>query len=1197
MSFQKWMRIILPEVQLIDYVKQNGFIANRKRANSLKRNQGMTRTTQASTSQPSINRTTGAPNQSSPLSTGSVREVVTDAKRGVQQLRTTTSNDHIDDIFEKVSYFLKLQVQDQEVFVDQLVVAFKRAFLHRRSRQIQQKILIAGPEGTGKMLGLAHLIEQLYQHRLIPYRKVMEIDLANYSEREIHTNFITDCAAAFEYGIGTVCFKHVEKAPKEIVAYIENLVNKGYFRTEAGITVDASDYFIVFSLEGEFPSPEEAKSKLPATITIDAVLQTKPLTEDALEKIAKQLLAKLNHQLRNHAHFTVTYEEGVVSLLTNLAIKSKKYSEALEVWISKEISSTLIDLRATRKINSDDVVQLTVQSGKLVIEIDNITYPVLQLTTEKEESLDLLLKELHELTGLDTVKTFVQELIDTVKVQQMRKKAGQKDISLTLHMIFSGNPGTGKTTVARLIGKILKAMGILSKGQLVETARQDLVGEYVGSTAPKTNAKINDALGGVLFIDEAYTLSRQKNDPFGQEAIDTIVKGMEDHRDNLVVILAGYTKEMGDFLKTNPGLPSRFPFQIEFPDYSPKEMFEICTMLAKQRDYTIDQDSETELVQLFAKKQVPGRNDSGNGRLVRNLLEEAIRKQSRRLAEISQEIDLDLNLLKKEDFGIIEEIPFQLEEKLDEIIGLENVKTFVRTLEKQILVNKRRREAGIEIKTAQTLNMVFSGNPGTGKTTIARYVAEMLKNLGVIKKGHLVEVGRSELVAAYVGQTSEKTKEVVEQALGGVLFIDEAYALVDKNGGGFGEEAINELVRLVEIHKDNLVVILAGYSDDMLEFLRVNPGLSSRFPLQLEFPDYNPEEMVQITEKMAAAKGFHLAEGIQPFLKTWYETKQISGKKDIGNGRLVRNKLEEAIRKQAVRIADEIQLTNEELTLLTAYDFELEEHEVEQSAFEELEKIIGQEEVKSFVTSLFAQIEMNHRRKALGLPDMGRQSLHMVFKGNPGTGKTTIARIIAKRLKEINIIKSDTVVETDRSGLVAGYVGQTALKTKEVIDRALGGVLFIDEAYSLASDSFGKEAIDTLVKAMEDYKDDLVVIVAGYDQDMEDFLNINAGLRSRFPHIITFKDYTATELLKISRLFFHSKGYKASKEGEEKLLKVFEYYQGRTDSGNGRLVRNICEAAIRQHAVRYAQILQASVEQLTTIESEDIQVKGVEQPW
>ncbi|RAP74367.1 AAA family ATPase [Paenibacillus montanisoli] len=1192
-SFQRWLRIVLPEVQIIDYVKQHGFRSKKKRITAGTVHSSLpSRSQGASTA--ARNMTTISSRAASPLVTASIKEVVTDTKRGLQQLRANSNVNNIDEVFDKVIQSLSRELLDQNDFIEGLTTAYKRAFLSRRKGVIQQTILLAGPEGTGKIGGLSLLIEQLYQQRLIPYRKVIEIDLSSYNEREVHTNFISDCAAAFEFGIGTVCLKGVHKAQNEILSYVSDLVKKGYFRTEAGITVEGTDHFLVFSIDESVSNEQDALSKMPSDIRseIDAVILTQPLSLNTLGQIAKQLFHRLNNQLQSNAQVSVLYSDEVVAFLASHAQRSNRYGTILHEWIEDKLLAKLMDLRARLEIKQGEQIELLVAEHRLTVIINH--QPVQVLTIQEDESLEELLKELNDLTGLENVKVFVKELMDTVKIQSMRKNAGQKDQHLTLHMIFSGNPGTGKTTVARLIGRLLKVMGILSKGQLIETARQDLVGEYVGSTAPKTNAKIRDAIGGVLFIDEAYTLSRTKNDPFGQEAIDTLVKGMEDHREDMVVILAGYTNEMKDFQKSNPGLPSRFPFQVEFPDYSPDEMFEICKMMVKQRGYVIDESAKEDLVLLFAKKQVPGRNDSGNGRLIRNLFEEAIRKQSARLVEKTGDEIADLNLLTKEDFGIVKEQPFNLEEHLNGIVGLGNVKTFLRTLEKQILVNKRRIEAGIKVKTEQSLNMIFTGNPGTGKTTIARYVAQMLKNLEVIKKGHLVEVGRTELVSGYVGQTAEKTKEVVESALGGVLFIDEAYALVDKNNGGVGEEAIHELVRLIEIHKDNLIVVLAGYTDEMREFLSVNPGLASRFPLQLEFPDYSAEETVRMTEIMVQSKGFHLEDGIQTSLNEWYKTKQIAGRKDGGNGRLVRNTIENAIRRQAVRIADQIELSNAELTLLTSYDFELDRKE-ERPAFEELDKIVGLDEVKTFVNSLSAQIEMNNRRKALGLSDMGRQSLHMVFKGNPGTGKTTIARIIAKRLKELSVVKTDKVVETDRAGLVAGFVGQTALKTKEVIDRALGGVLFIDEAYSLASDSFGKESIDMLVKAMEDHKDELVVIVAGYDEDMEAFLSVNPGLRSRFPNIITFADYSALELLEISRLILQSKGYKASKRAEGGMLEVFVNNTGREDSGNGRFARNLCEEAIRNHAIRYSGKLDASLEELTFIDAQDIRgAKGDE---
>ena len=1198
-SLQKWLRIVLPEIQLIDFINKEGFRGNKQK------NVMQARKTVTGGSIP--NSPLHSPTASSiPQSSSAVNEVVKDARLGIKSMALNKSNEELDQLFYEIEQVLDQQILGQSRYIEDLLTSFKKAFLARNKGAVQNKILLCGPSGTGKSRSIHKVVYELYNKKLIPYKSVSTIDLSQYGEKDIHTNFIVDCSALFSYGIGTVCFTGFERANSEVLNYVGKLFKDGYFRTPEGIVVSASDYFLVLYLDSEVKEknigrqiPISIANKLPTNLMreIQSFAYTEPLTAEVLAKILQKKLYQSASNLQAKAQLTIHFDEEVFPNLANRILSTKKYGEAVEEFVEDHFTSVLLEARARGQVNANSEITIMMNDDDFVATTGTNTILLKTIPMIKQESLDDVLAELNELIGLDSVKSFIHELMQTVKLQKQREEYGGKVTPMALHMVYTGNPGTGNTTVARLISRVLKAMGLLSHGQLIEVARQDLVGEYVGSTAVKTNAVIESAIGGVLFVDEAYTLAREKHDSFGLEAIDTLVKGMEDHRDNVVVILAGYTGEMETFLGSNPGLRSRFPFIVEFPDYTPQNMLEIMLLTAKQRDYQIDPTAHEGLIELFDQKQIPGRNDSGNGRLVRNLFEEAVRKQSVRISEDSaNNSNVKLNELIASDFGIGIKKAFNLEAEFEHIIGLDNVKNFTRTLEKQILANKRRKEAGIETTTGQTLNIIFSGNPGTGKTTFARTLASMLKEMEILKRGHLIEVDRSHLVAEYVGQTAIKTTEVVQSALGGVLFIDEAYSLVEEGtvGGGFGKEAIDTLVRLIENHRENLVVILAGYTDEMEKFLKSNPGLSSRFPLKIEFPDYTSEQLAQMTEVIAKSKGFVIAEDVTTALVKYYDKKQIPGKNDSGNGRLVRNTLEEAIRKQSIRIVENPDLDVEELTRLRLEDFNITAVEKKEIALKELEQVIGMSEVKKFVRSLSAQIEVAKKRKELGLPSAGAQTLHMVFKGNPGTGKTMIARIIAKRFKELGVIKTDTLVETDRSGLVAGYVGQTALKTREVLESALGGVLFIDEAYALlgSGNDFGQEAIDTIVKFMDDHRDNIIVILAGYEEDMERFLDSNAGLRSRFPTIIEFPDYTAKELLQISKLIFKSKGYEISEKTEQALLEVFHIELQKENAGNGRFARNLCEMAIRNHALRVSVIEVPTVKELVTIMPEDIM--GVE---
>jgi len=1201
MSLQKWLRIVLPEIQLIDFIQKEGF-----RGKKHQKAVTSTKTAQfGGGSIPAASKQPGRNPSALPQSSGAVKEVARDAKLGVKNLTLHKTNEELDELFREIKETLHQHVWEQERFIDDLLVSFKKAFLARNKGAVQNSILLSGPAGTGKNRSLSILVHELYKKKLTPYKSFSTLDLSQYGEKDVNTNFIVDCSSLFSYGIGTVCFTGFEKAHQDVLGYLTKLFRDGYFRTPEGIVVSATDYFLILYLDAAVKEKEPGE-KIPLSIAervppgllreIQSFAYTEPLGVEALSTIMEKQLHKAAEFLSAKAQLNVRFDPLVFTELAKRILPSKKYGEAVEDLVENHFTSVLLDARARGVLTSSSHIVIKMLNDQLVADTGKEPVLLKQISIIKEESLEEVLNELQHLIGLSSVKTFVNELMQTVQLQKEREKRGGKITPMTLHMVFTGNPGTGKTTVARLISRILKAMGILPQGQLVETARQDLVGEYVGSTARKTDQAIQSSVGGVLFVDEAYTLARDKHDPFGQEAIDTLVKGMEDHREQLVVILAGYTNEMETFLKSNPGLRSRFPFIVEFPDYTPKDMLEILLLQSKQREYVIDSEAHEGLLELFEKKQIPGRNDSGNGRLVRNLLEEAIRKQSVRISESKKEQATDINVLTSSDFGIGVKEKFRLDEAFAGIIGLENVKNFVRTLEKQIIANKRRKEAGIETRNEQTLNMIFSGNPGTGKTTIARLLASMLQSMGILKRGHLVEVDRSQLVAEYAGQTAVKTTEVVESALGGVLFIDEAYSLVEEGtvGGGFGKEAIDTLVRLIENHRENLVVILAGYTNEMEQFLKSNPGLSSRFPLTIPFPDYTAEQLAEMTDVIAKSKGFVVASEVKHAMIPFYEKKQIPGKNDSGNGRLVRNTLEAAIRNQSIRIAEQLDLPVEELTRLTLEDFRIAAVEKQETALKELEQIIGMEEIKNFVRSLSAQIEIANKRKELGLPAAGAQSLHMVFKGNPGTGKTMIARILAKRLKELGVIKQDHIVETDRSGLVAGYVGQTALKTRTVLEKALGGVLFIDEAYALAggTNDFGQEAIDTIVKFMDDHRENIIVILAGYDKDMERFLDTNAGLRSRFPTMIEFPDYSPSELLQISRLILKGKGYEVTQETEEALLAKFRENSQIENAGNGRMARNICELAIRHHALRVSQINNPTVEELVTILPPDIMEAG-----
>ena len=543
-------------------------------------------------------------------------------------------------------------------------------------------------------------------------------------------------------------------------------------------------------------------------------------------------------------------------------------------------------------------------------------------------SLDEALAELDSMVGLQEVKAEIHKLVDYTKVVQARKAAGLKVPEISYHCVFTGNPGTGKTTVARILGDIYRELGILKSGHLVETDRSGLVGSYVGETAIKTNKLIDSALGGVLFIDEAYSLAGGGKSDYGAEAIATLLKRMEDDRDDLVVIVAGYSKEMSEFLDANSGMRSRFSRYINFPDYSAEELAEMFRLRAKKNQFVLAPDLEEGLLP-YMKKATRHRDSTfGNGRFVRNLFESAVEHQAMRLASsgnLSKDQLMTLTLADldaKAPGGEKEPTVADALAELDELIGMKSVKSEVRKIAEFCQIAQEREKAGMKNANI-SYHCVFIGNPGTGKTTVARIMAKIFKALGILDKGHLVETDRSGLVAEYVGQTAVKTNAVIDSALGGVLFIDEAYTLVSGGSQDYGQEAIATLLKRMEDDRDRLIVIVAGYPEEMKKFIDANPGLNSRFTRYIDFPDYTTSELADIFRMYAKRNHYRLSEEFDRNLVGCMAFLTRNRDKNFGNGRFVRNLFEKALERQAGRLTNTPNRTPEMLNTLEISDIGL----------------------------------------------------------------------------------------------------------------------------------------------------------------------------------------------------------------------------------------------------------------------------------
>ena len=566
------------------------------------------------------------------------------------------------DVFDKIKKEMKDEIISQAEAIDNLVNGFNRPYITGYDpRLIRNTVFIYGPKGSGRHLLVETALKKLKAKGLVIDEGIYTLDMKRYSSASSESIFIQDLYAGLNSREAVILVENFEEANVVFNRMLSELSLNGSIVLAKRYTlnknqlVEASTALnkqIVDTLNGNNKTlifiSEKGTNKLldiygkSFVENIRDIVKTVSLNNEEIKEICLKMVNDFELKAERQVEIDVQIDNSYVDYLIN------SYEPGKGVYSIKPILDKTYDLLVDAALKEDklEVIRLK-YNGSVFIEFNNKSME-LKLDDSEIQRKEIE-EELNDIVGLDEVKTYLNSLEQHLKISKLRAKKGLKTAEVSKHMIFTGNPGTGKTTIARIVSKMMKVAGVLENGQLVEVSRSDLVGKYVGHTAPLTMSVVNSALGGVLFIDEAYSLYRGKDDSFGLEAIDTLVKAMEDHRDDLIVILAGYKKEMESFLDANSGLKSRFANIINFPDYTGEQMLQIAQNIARGKDYVIDEEASAKLLEYFTMVQSKEDSTSGNGRLARNVVEVAILKQSRR---VLMDENADISLLKQEDFDV-----------------------------------------------------------------------------------------------------------------------------------------------------------------------------------------------------------------------------------------------------------------------------------------------------------------------------------------------------------------------------------------------------------------------------------------------------------------------------------------------------------------------------------------------------------------
>ncbi|KAI2624345.1 P-loop containing nucleoside triphosphate hydrolase protein [Hypoxylon sp. NC1633] len=789
------------------------------------------------------------------------------------------------------------------------------------------------------------------------------------------------------------------------------------------------------------------------------------------------------------------------------------------------------------------------------------------------EALDSLFK----MIGLESVKReflTIKAKIDTC----LRQGADIKDERLGAALL--GNPGTGKTTVARLYGKFLSSVGAIPGDHFEETTGSRLASDGIQGCKALIDQILNKG-GGVFFLDEAYQIVSGSS-LGGAQVLDFLLAEIENLTGKVVFVFAGYRKQMESFFAHNPGIPSRIPIQLDFQDYEDNELLKILNYQLEKKFNSrmkIANGSEGLYMRVVARRigRGRGREGFGNAREVQNVLSTLLGRQADRLHQARQQGDVPDDLLLQKIDLVGPEPSQELSKnkdwlKLQAMVGLKSVKQSV-----TVLVNRLQTNYDREMKEQPliecSLNKVFVGNPGTGKTTVAKLYGKILKALGLLSNGEVIIKNPADFVGAVLGQSEKNTKAILESTKGKVLIIDEAYMLASgtSDAGGASDPYKTAVVDTIvaEVQSTALedrCVLLLGYREQMEDmFQKVNPGLTRRFPISsgFNFEDYDDDELRKILNLKLKQQGFRATESAKNVVLEVLQ--RARNRPNFGNAGEVDIVLDQAKERQQKRLSEHPGTRNLDLLLPEDIDPEFDRGEHAATNIHMLFRdVVGCEDIVEQLEG-YQQVAQNMR--SMDMDPRSQIPFGFVFRGPPGTGKTTTARKMGKIYYDMGFLAAATVVECSATDLIGQFVGHTGPKVQKKFDEALGRVLFIDEAYRLAEGHFAKEAMDEIVDCLtkERYQNKLVVILAGYDNDINKLMNQNPGLTSRFPETVSFRNLPPRHcrdllLQCLQKKRLDIKGLEASPTLDSKLLTLFGTLAQTPSWGNARDVQTLAKS-------------------------------------